>query len=70
MVTRKVTSKDEEENVIMSLLILVGSYVGAGFLTTYQTSKFKKKKFEVDWTNILKWPADVFGAADPEDKKE
>ena len=55
---------------MMTLIILVVGYVGAGFLTTYQKSKLKKKKFEIDWTNIVKWPLDVFGEDSSEDEPE
>jgi len=49
-----------------TIIVLAGVYVGAGFLTTFQKSKLKKEEFKVDWTDILKWPVDIFGGSKEE----
>jgi len=46
--------------VIITLLILVGLYVGAGFLVTLVNAKARDDEFTVNWVEILRWPKDVF----------
>jgi len=46
--------------IIITLLVLAGLYVGAGFLVTLVNAKGRDDEFKVEWDKILRWPKDVF----------
>jgi len=46
--------------VIITLIVLAGLYVGAGFLVGLVNAKARDDEFTVDWVQILRWPKDVF----------
>jgi len=48
---------------MLFLLWLALSYVGAGVLFEYTVAQVRKDPFDFEWTEILKWPANLFQLA-------